>query len=570
MKVTKGFLYALAGILFVGCAESAEVVSEYSTDIYVNQHVYVNGAANKVLIKDYEGEYKVITVPEGKVVLKGSTTALKAWEDAGESLSAADISAITETGTYQLQLADGQGSEPFTVGQASAYEEVSIAAYRSFYLNRAGVEITEEYGGKFARKAGHYDTAVVVHESVENSSYKPGTVLSLSGGWYDAGDYGKYIVNSATTVYTMAMAYEQYPEYHKGLNLNIPESGSNIPDVIEELLVNVRWMLLMQDVDGGVHHKLTTARFDGFLMPDKTSATRYLFMKSTEASLTFAASIGSFARVIEGIDGLDEFAAQCKEAAVKAWQWAVENPDVHYIQPEGVNTGQYNSRELEDEWQWAGVELYITTGDVDYLKNVDFAAKENPNSTPSWGMVHSFAMLSAIWNPNSFDSDVYEAIKKAFLQQVDELYTIYDGTSAKVSLNFWRWASNSDIANQAMLGFEAYKLIGDIKYLNMATNNIDYLMGRNPTGYSFVTGIGTKPPMNIHHRPSGADGIEEPHPGFLVGGPNLDVLQDCADTTRSEFPAMSFMDETCSFSTNECAINWTAALIYVSAAMASL
>ena len=95
-----------------------------------------------------------------------------------------------------------------------------------------------------------------------------------------------------------------------------------------------------------------------------------------------------------------------------------------------------------------------------------------------------------------------------------------------------------------------------------AANDLHYIFGRNAVGYSFVTGVGSRPPMNIHHRPSSADGIVEPVPGFLAGGPNTVVPDDCGISTRSQYPAAAYGDQECSYSTNEIAINWNAPLVF--------
>lgn len=99
---------------------------------------------------------------------------------------------------------------------------------------------------------------------------------------------------------------------------------------------------------------------------------------------------------------------------------------------------------------------------------------------------------------------------------------------------------------------------------------MDFILGRNATGYCFVTGFGGKKVMNIHHRPSGADGILDPYPGFLSGGPNTVTFADCPNLVRSKYPAKSFVDAECSYSTNEIAINWNAPLFFVMAAMDSI
>ena len=95
---------------------------------------------------------------------------------------------------------------------------------------------------------------------------------------------------------------------------------------------------------------------------------------------------------------------------------------------------------------------------------------------------------------------------------------------------------------------------------------MDYILGKNPTGYSYVTGYGHKPPMRIHHRPSVDDGIEQPVPGFMAGGPH-NGKQDGCTGYPSNYNAKCYFDDVCSYSTNEIAINWNAPLVYLLAAM---
>ncbi|MEK0750764.1 glycoside hydrolase family 9 protein, partial [Mycobacterium ulcerans] len=82
------------------------------------------------------------------------------------------------------------------------------------------------------------------------------------------------------------------------------------------------------------------------------------------------------------------------------------------------------------------------------------------------------------------------------------------------------WGSNSVAANEGIVLINAFLLTKNKKYMDSALSNLDYLMGRNATGYCFVTGFGSKSPLHPHHRPSVADGINDPVPGLLVGGPN--------------------------------------------------
>src|SRR5205823_2120648 len=175
-----------------------------------------------------------------------------------------------------------------------------IGAIKGFYYQRTAIDLPVKYAGQWARPAGHPDTRVLIHPSAASADRPAGTVISSPKGWYDAGDYNKYIVNSGITMGTLLSLCEDFPDYIKKLNTNIPESTNNVPDVLDEVLWNLRWMLTMQDpADGGVYHKLTNASFDGMVMPDKATKERYVVAKSITATLDFAAVMAQASRVIK-------------------------------------------------------------------------------------------------------------------------------------------------------------------------------------------------------------------------------------------------------------------------------
>src|SRR5690606_4601775 len=136
----------------------------------------------------------------------------------------------------------------------------------------------------------HPDTEVEVHASAASADRPAGTVISAPRGWYDAGDYNKYIVNSGISTWTLLAALEHFPTFWRQRDVNIPESGDAVPDLLDEARWNLLWMLDMQDpADGGVYHKLTTLRFGGMEMPERDTARRYVVQKTTAATLDFAA-----------------------------------------------------------------------------------------------------------------------------------------------------------------------------------------------------------------------------------------------------------------------------------------
>jgi endoglucanase len=120
-------------------------------------------------------------------------------------------------------------------------------------------------------------------------------------------------------------------------------------------------------------------------------------------------------------------------------------------------------------------------------------------------------------------------------------------------------------SNQGMALLTAYRLTGDEKYMNAALQTMDYILGRNATGYCYITGFGSKYPMHPHHRLSATDDIEEPIPGLLIGGPNPGKQDGCE--YPSDIPDECYIDEQASYASNEMAINWQGLFTYFASAL---
>ncbi|MFW5951018.1 MAG: glycoside hydrolase family 9 protein, partial [Gemmatimonadota bacterium] len=444
-----------------------------------------------------------------------------------------------------------------------------------------------EYAGQWSRPAGHPETLVEVHPSAATEERPAGTILAGPYGWYDAGDYNKYIVNSGISTYQVLAIYEHFPEYTRALDLNIPESGGRLPDLLAEAWWNLRWMLAMQDPhDGGVYHKLTTAQFEGMVMPHQAVNRRYVVQKSTSAALAFAAVMAQASRLLRSHEAaLPGVPDSMQAAAVRAWEWARAHPRVEYDQERmnrqyepDVSTGAYGDRDLADEFSWAAVELFVTTGDEAYLEAVADHARDW--GVPSWSSVGTLGHYTLLHHRDRVGPAArIHDVERQLLDLADRLRDAYRQSAYRVVMGAeardFVWGSNAVAANQSMALIQAYRLTGDPSYLEAAVSNLDYILGRNATGYSFVTGYGANPIRNPHHRPSEADGIEDPVPGLLAGGPNpgqQDARSCEAEgvTYPSALPATSFVDHSCSYAANEIAINWNAPLAYVAHAIEAL
>ena len=557
-------LLALAAMA-VSSATAAEATSP---NIFVNQVGYYPDlpkiAATRVSGAD--PSFQVIQEPGGTVAYEGVGSSRSFWAASGDSIRRFDFSALRTPGTYRVKLPGVGVSHPFRIAE-DVYLDITKASIRSYYFQRASTALLAEHAGIYARPAGHPDNAVRVHNSAATATRPANSTISSPKGWYDAGDYGKYIVNSGITTWTLMDLYTQAPEFFDTLSLNIPESGNALPDLLDEVLWNIDWMRTMQDQDGGVYHKLTTANFSGFVMPASDRAVRYVVTKGTAATLDFAAVMAQTSRVFRKFEGhRPGFADSCLQQAIEAWQWARRNPAVAYRQSALVNpaiqTGEYGDNAFTDERIWAAMELTLATG-IDSFWRVAFPTGKVNTSfrLPGWNQVSALGLMSSL---SAIDSLVglvdTSGLRTRMLNLASEATNRMQGNPLLVPVDEsdFYWGSTSVTGNVGLLALHAYRISGDTALRNAALAATDWILGRNALSMSFVTGFGSVSPRLPHHRPSGADGIAAPIPGFIVGGPNA-ARQDSTECTYMfTQPALSYTDEECSYASNEVAINWNA------------
>jgi endoglucanase len=553
-------------ISFILCMITGHFVTA-QLPIKVNQiGFYPDSPKIAIIPGSQAGEFHIIDAMTDEVVFTGEVKNPSEWIHSGETVMIADFTDFTAPGKYYVLHPTVGISYHFRI-EDEVHRNLHKASLRAYYYNRASIELKKIQAGSWHRPVGHPDTVVYIHASAASPGRPGGHVISSPKGWYDAGDFNKYIVNSGISTYTLLAAYEHFPEYYDGLYLNIPESANQIPDILDEARWNLDWMLTMQDPhDGGVYHKLTHLNFQGIMMPHEVTADRYVVMKSTGATLNFAAVMAAAARVYEKYD--PGFAQAALEAAEYAWEWAIENPEIYYVQPPDVHTGQYGDDDFSDEFDWAAAELYITTGNDGYWNARSF--HEIGIGIPVWQFVRPLTWVSLLHHRDSLtDVANIELIKEHIINQGDELLEEYKTSAYNISMGLYNaeddfvWGSNGMAANHSLMLLQAYRLTQDKSYLNAAQANLDYLLGRNATGYSFVTGYGSFTPMYPHHRASAADERnEDPVPGFVVGGPTYRHIDGCT-WYPSTMPALSYRDDWCSYTTNEVTINWNAPLVYI-------
>lgn len=525
-----------------------------------------------IVVEDVNPGGKVrITMPDGKVV-KAKKVRKAVSPLSKKTRYVVTLGDLTVPGDYRVAV----GFDECVLHVSEhPYRDIATASLRLFYLIRSGVPIEDAV---YSRPLGHPDTKVLVHNSAASPLRPAGTVISSPYGWYDAGDYNKYVVNSAFSIGLMFAAYELQRDYFAQLKTNIPESGNQTPDLLDEMMFNLQWLSSMQDpYDGGVYHKLTTPNFEGMVMPIDCHQPRYVVAKSVTATLDFAAVMADAARLYEPFQqDYPGFTAQASAMAERAYQWAKAHPNALYNQQQikdpAVTTGGYGDFSTRDELFWAATALYRLTGKQAYL---DDALQNQPKqfTTPSWGNVATLGAYDWLACPlvglpdeaGRLCGDLLNQLMAycdAAIEGADE--SSFQSPYGNKARDFGWGCLAEFCCCQAMALLYADRLMGTEKYRRYALQNADYLLGRNATGYCFVTGFGDKSPMHPHHRPSEADGIEDPFPGMLVGGPNpghQDRREVGPDAYPSNVPDESYVDMMQSYASNEVAINWNASLV---------
>jgi endoglucanase len=559
----------LSGLIVAFLAATAP-----STDVKVSQAGYPTGGAKIAFVASTApaSRFAVRDAKTNAAVLEGTLGTPVADPDSGDRLQAADFSALKVPGTYVLDVPGVGRSFEFAVGD-DVLDRPLYLAMRSYYGQRCGTDV--DLGPEFP---GYRYAACHRTGAWHASSGRSGPRESVKG-WHDAGDYGRYVVNSGITTGTLLWAFEMFPERLSKLKLDIPESGNAVPDVLDEVRWNLEWMLSMQDpADGGVFHKQTSETFPGFVMPEDDASVSVVVgtgaepWKGTCATGDFAAVMAIASRVYRPYDAA--FADRTLVAARKAWAWAVKNPAVLFHNPPDVTTGAYGDSDCRDEVLWGAAELWRTGGDADAGRN--FAEHEGEarsavtaDHPPGWGDVAPLALWTYALAPHAEPARA-EAIREASLAAANAIVLRSAANGYRVSLTTrdYAWGSNGVVANYGLQLLVANAMRPDPRYVDAARDDLEYLLGRNTFSLSWVTRVGANPFRHPHHRPSGADTNAEPWPGLLSGGPD-GHKQDPAMRALADGlpPAKMYLDEEASYATNEVAINWNAPLVFLLAGL---
>lgn len=553
----------IAAIAFINIAWSQQ-------NIYINQIGYLTNSPKRVLL-DYKADsVEIYNTANGTKVFTGNVRFKKENDiNSGMNIYAIDFSDLKDEGTFIAKvyspLNSGITSYPFQISDAP-YKHMIDLANKSLYLQRCGIDMEEKHVGKYARKKCHLQHAEY-HSTCELKGKK-----DVTGGWHDAGDYGKYIAPGSVTIGILLTAYQINPEAFKSDTWNIPESDNGTPDLLDEIKYELNWMFKMQRKDGAVHEKIHTKDYVQFIMPSEGKVQQYIYQVSSTATADFAAVMALSSRIYKNVD--KELSEDCLNASLKAYNYLDNNPDIFpeggFKNPPDTHAGGYSDAFDKDERLWAAAELYLATGEKKYLDDFNHINKHfnSEFSEVSWINPSTLAYYSMLLqNDNKNIASLQIGLKKKLEEYCNNLLQTAenDGFGIAMTADDFVWGSNGNVLNKAINLQMAHHLTGNVNYRNLSVNHLNYILGINPNKICYVTGVGSNRILHLHHAPTVADLNFEPIPGILSGGPNKfrndDALMNVF--TDSTPPARVFLDNEESYASNENTIYTNASLMFV-------
>ena len=540
---------------------------------------------------------------DGKVVARGMTTLFGKDAASGGDVSRIDFGGFRTPGKYRL-VAGSAASAYFEI-RPNLYRPLARDALAFFYHQRAGVPIEARIvGAKWARPAGHaHEVAKCFTGKDERDMLWLGGCpysLDVTGGWYDAGDHGKYVVNGGIALWTLLNAHERNPGA-------LPAGANGAPGLLDEARYEMEFLLRMQvpqgtrmalpsgppksladspgwrsapadladlDVSGMAHQKVADSAWTKLPTPPQDDTQeRLLYPPTTAATLNLAATAAQCARIWKTID--PAFAARCLAAAERAWAAAKRNPQV-YATNSFTGSGGYGDTDVSDEFYWAAAELFVTTGKAEYRAALTASRHfRQPAGEPGWPQVATLGTITLATRPSTLEAAEVTRLRGLLIAAADRFLADEAGNGYRIPYpaTNYPWGSNGALLNRAMVLGVAGDLTREAKYRAGVIDAIDYVLGRNPNGVSYVSGYGSWSMQHPHHRfwaPSLDPRLPGPPPGVLSGGPNSTAMADpvAAKLRGTCAPQRCWADDVNAYALNEVAINWNAPLVWVGAWLA--
>jgi len=524
--------------------------------VYLSSYL---GDGESVDLSEYT-KFKVCSVPDGREVFQGTIEFVTDSDPQGlDKLYKLDISAFNEEGEFYIWV-DGLGrSYNFLNGDLASKEIYRIIA-KGMYFQRSGTAIEQPYAEQWPRPIAHTQLYVttknIVHPWTEGTYdwgwgsievdpnspsagdwYVPEGPREYYGGHYDAGDYDTRITHVGVGERLMAL-YENLPERFYDGQVNIPEAGNGIPDILDEVAWNLKAWEYFQDyateirgLDGGVAPGVESYCHP-FAKGEEDDLPYWMRKVTPYSSFAGAGLFAQAARLFKPFDSV--CAENYLKRAKAAYRYACNHRDEPwhsevdlYCQEEYSCDEYYNDFLLESAWCWAAGQLYSTTGEEEYWNHFVNYKLNNDWAVPYWNFdrwIVLWPMIST--KQDEISSGYIQSIKNALLNAADAVVSSINSngrTGYQAACPHTGGARSLSPLYTGNLNpvYRAYLLTKEQKYLDAIATCLDFVLGMNPAEMSWMTGAGSVYPMDPRNLNCKFDGVEEPYPGIVIFGPTM-------------------------------------------------
>jgi endoglucanase len=481
------------------------------------------------------------------------TAAITSWhsgdtyDQSGDKAWWFDFSSVTTPGSYYVyDPTNNKRSFTFDI-RDDAYTSVLKQAVRMFFYQRSGFSKTTTYAYDWDDEASHLGPTQDLDCRLATNPVS-GTSKQLQGGWFDAGDYNKYVNFAYEPIHDLCLAYIERPDIWTD-DYNIPESGNGIPDLLDEVKWELDWLLRMQESNGSVLMKVSVPDWSAASPPSADTAPRRYGPAQASATRTAASmfAVSAIAYNVCGIPSMQLYADTLEQAAVDAWNWLVANPGYSNYN----NAGFYSANPEMNEYQQlsaqvgAAVLLFALTGQTTYRTYLDDHYDEmHPIQWGFWyaweSIIQDLLLYYSVL-PNGTTS-VKNAIRSSFSNSMNNsshLLPAISNTScayrAFINNGDNVWGSNRPRGHTGSMFYNVieYDINANTQlYRNAAAGYLNFLHGVNPISMVMLTNMndfGAEKSANEMYHSWFADGTDYdnantslygPAPGYQPGGFN--------------------------------------------------
>ena len=555
------FILLIAGISSLD--SDIETLTKARTKIVVNQVGYLPQWPKQALILNHDSASspELINADTKKIVATLSVAQAMEDKSTSDTVVPVDFTQITEPGRYYLKQ-DKLKSVPFAIG-TDIYQVPLVSLLRSYHLQRCGVELDDPVTGISHAPCHLQDGAIARQDSFHEAN----ELVDITGGWHNGEGYSKYVTSTTVTIARLLDLYVEHSSLFPDRHLEIPESGNEVSDLLDEMQFGLDWLLKMQRSDGAVYRKVASNKWVLELPPEEDIAPRYIYGVSTADTAKFAATMAIAARTYQSVNA--QLAKKYLSAAELAWQYLQTRPESEIDRLPQDDTGslsyvatEYNQdaslkTDLDDRL-WAAAELYIITGKQElndyFVNNLDL---DYYDGIFSWKNPLSLGLVDYLYqNTQPIAPELTAKIKTSIQQQGELILNRVKQSPFNIANDRFIEGSNQITIEEGITLVRAYQLTANEDYLAAAIDQLHYILGRNSFNQTFVTGIGQNYVENINHILAIVKKVKLP--GLLVGGPNSNA-QD--GVVAKNLGQLSYIDDERSYTSNQYKIDYNASLI---------